>query len=242
MAEANTPAPYTTQDSETAKKRIKKTPLSVELPEKGAPKWTILYGDLMSVVLIFFVLLFSMSTTSKVKYQKSVQSMQKALLSKKQLSSLEKTDIEKLIEIKEQLDKDFQNSEMRSFIKTGFDKKGIRIIIKDSVFFESGDSTLLPTAVPIMNTISTALSEYTYPIIVEGHTDNLPISTEHYASNWELATGRASSVVRFFIDYGNINPNRLVATGYAEFRPLTENSSAINRAKNRRVEIKILEE
>lgn len=239
MNDQNTP---TASNDKLSKRKKTKQMLPVDNSEKGAPKWIVLYGDLMSVILIFFVLLFSMSSTNKVKYQQSVQSMQKAMLSKKQVANLEKTDIEKLIEIKEQLDKNFQNTEMRNYITTDFDKNGIRIVIKDSVFFQSGDNNLLVTAIPILDTIATALHSNKYPIIVEGHTDDIPISTDFFPSNWELATARASSVVRYFIHYGDLDPNRLVASGYAEFRPIAENNSSSNRAKNRRVEIKILEE
>jgi chemotaxis protein MotB len=72
---------------------------------------------------------------------------------------------------------------------------------------------------------------------VEGHTDNVPIHTNRFPSNWELSIARAVSVVKYFVDVGNINPQRLSAVGYGESRPLVPNSSAANLAKNRRVEI-----
>jgi chemotaxis protein MotB len=224
-----------TEPKGKAKKEPKK------MVENGAPKWVVLYGDLMAVMLVFFVLLFSMSTTDKIKYQGTIKSVQEALLSAEKLANLEQTDIEKLIEIKEKIDLEFNDSDMRDYIVTGFEKNGIRIMIKDSVFFRSGGSDLLPTAIPILNSIADAIRGHAYPIIVEGHTDDIPIKTIRFPSNWELSTSRASSVVRFFQNYGNIKSIRLTPLGHADNRPLVANTSNASRSKNRRVEIKILD-
>ncbi len=214
--------------------------LSVELVERGSPRWTISFADLLSLLLIFFVLLFSMSTTSKVKYQQSIESMQKALLSKKQIEQLGKTDAQNLSDIQQAIDSELKRTGMNNNISTQLDNNGVRIIVNDSIFYASGEANLLESATPILNTIGKALLKYPYKISIEGHTDNIPISTEKYPSNWELSSARASSVVKHFINTNNINPKRLVAIGYADNRPIAANNSDANRAKNRRVEIKIL--
>lgn len=213
----------------------------IEIPtDSGAPRWIMLYADLMSVVLIFFILLFSMSSFNKAAYQASVKSMQDALLTKKQLSEVEPRK-NKLLEIKQKLDQQLAQSEMREYIETSFDQTGIKITVKDSVFFRSGRAELLATSVPILNTIAHALKNQHYPVMVEGHTDNIPIATEKYPSNWELSASRASSVVKYLIYYGQLDPRLVSATGFAEYRPIVANTSESNRAKNRRVEIKIID-
>ncbi|MDD5455893.1 MAG: flagellar motor protein MotB [Candidatus Margulisbacteria bacterium] len=223
-------------------KAYKNKKVSIPVPvDPGAPRWSLMFGDLLSQILVFFVLLFSISNTNIVKYQQSIKSMQETLLSKTQLAKLAKNDIEKLMDIKKELDSNIKKSDYSSSISTDFDNNGIRIIINDSLFFDSGDSELLSSAVPALNTIINAINKSSYPVLVEGHTDNIPIVTDKYPSNWELSTGRACSVVKYFIDTGHLDPKRLVATGYADNRPVAQNISEENRAKNRRVEIKILE-
>ena len=208
----------------------------------GAPRWTLTFSDVISQILVFFVMLFSMSTMDKFKYQESVQSMQKALLTKQQQELLEKTDFERLREINEIITKKISSSDARNSVSTRFDKDGIRIIVKDSVFFITGESELLPGASPVLLTIANALSGYQFKILVEGHTDNIPIRTDKYPTNWELSTARATNVVKYLISQGHLSPERLMATGFAEFRPLLDNSSDENRSRNRRVEIKVMTE
>lgn len=218
-------------------------PIQTDDPENtGAPRWTLTFSDVMSQILVFFVMLFSMSTMDKFKYQESVQSMQKALLTKQQQELLEKTDFERLKEINEIINRKISSSDARNSVSTKFDKDGIRIIVKDSVFFTSGESDLLPGASPVLLTIANALSGYHFKILVEGHTDNIPISTEKYPSNWELSTARATNVVKYLISQGHLAPERLMATGFAEFRPLLDNNTDSHRARNRRVEIKVMTE
>lgn len=115
---------------------------------------------------------------------------------------------------------------------------GITIDIEASVLFASGDARLNPAAVRVLIAVAQILAPTNFPVIVEGHTDNTPISTAQFPSNWELSGMRASSVVRLFIDNG-VDGRRLAATGYADQRPLADNATADGRQRNRRVSLTI---
>lgn len=115
---------------------------------------------------------------------------------------------------------------------------GITVDINASLLFASGDARLDATAVRALEALARILAPSEFPIIVEGHTDNTPINTAQFPSNWELSGMRASSVVRVFVENG-VAPARLTATGYAEQRPVADNATAEGRQRNRRVAIAI---
>ncbi|MBA3034063.1 MAG: flagellar motor protein MotD [Gammaproteobacteria bacterium] len=113
---------------------------------------------------------------------------------------------------------------------------GITVEINASVLFDSGEARLQTPAVRALTAVGQILATTDFPITVEGHTDNAPINTPLFPSNWELSGARAASVVRLFIDTG-VNPRSLTATGYAEQRPIADNANAEGRQRNRRVAI-----
>jgi chemotaxis protein MotB len=115
---------------------------------------------------------------------------------------------------------------------------GITVDINASVLFAPGDASLDPGAIQALRAVASVLAPTDFPVTVEGHTDNVPINTPQFPSNWELSGMRASSVVRLFIDSG-VDPRRLTATGYADQRPIDDNATSEGRARNRRVAITI---
>ncbi len=115
----------------------------------------------------------------------------------------------------------------------------VEVEIRNSVLFPSGSALLQESAVPVLEEVAQILADHDNSIRVEGFTDNVPIHTVVYPSNWELSTARASSVVRLFMDNG-ISPQRMVAQGYGEYRPVASNDTPEGRAQNRRVVIIVL--
>ena len=115
---------------------------------------------------------------------------------------------------------------------------GISVEINASVLFESGEARLQVPAIVALTTVGQIMATTDFPITVEGHTDNAPINSPLFPSNWELSTSRAASVVRLFIDTG-VDPRRLTASGYAEQRPLADNATVEGRQRNRRVSINL---
>ena len=115
----------------------------------------------------------------------------------------------------------------------------ITVRIKGKVLFESGDAELNDEAKPILNEIARIVSEFPeYNVNIKGHTDNVPISTKQFPSNWELSAIRSTTVLKYLIEKG-IHASRLTATGYGELLPLIPNTSEENRAINRRVEFEL---
>jgi chemotaxis protein MotB len=115
--------------------------------------------------------------------------------------------------------------------------KTMRIILTGDLFFALGESQLSEHAKASLRQIVTIIQQTPYMINVVGHTDNLPMRSKQFMSNWELSVARASSVARFLIDEMGMNPVQFVVSGYASYRPIAPNTTAENRAKNRRVEI-----
>ncbi len=114
----------------------------------------------------------------------------------------------------------------------------VNLVIKDDVLFDEGSPDLKATGAAVLERIAQLLDQNNYPVSVEGHTDNIPIHTAQFPSNWELSTFRATTVTRYFIDHG-IAVDRLRAIGYADTHPIADNGTAAGRARNRRVSLVI---
>jgi chemotaxis protein MotB len=119
-------------------------------------------------------------------------------------------------------------------------RRGLVVSLKEAGFFHSGEAAIRPDSYELINTISELMSQYNNPLRVEGHTDNIPIKTAQFPSNWELSTARATNGLKYLIDHFDVDPDKISATGYAEFRPIAENTTTEGRAKNRRVDLVML--
>lgn len=115
--------------------------------------------------------------------------------------------------------------------------EGLTLRFDDSLLFGVGSAALSIKTLPLLDKIGQAIEQTDYPVRIEGHTDNIPIRTRRYPSNWELSTARAVNVLRYFVKSRNISAQQLTAVGCGPFQPLTTNDSWKNRSKNRRVEI-----
>jgi chemotaxis protein MotB len=142
------------------------------------------------------------------------------------------------VRIKHELDAYAASHGFSSSVKTSIEARGLVIrVLTDDLLFASGQATLDPRAHGLLGEIAQLLNvDETHPIDVEGNTDNVPIHSSVFPSNWELSTARASTVVQFLIERG-VSPRRLTATGYADQRPLDSDATAAGRSRNRRVEI-----
>lgn len=116
-------------------------------------------------------------------------------------------------------------------------ERGVVLVLQEQALFDSGEATVLPDAYPFLNKVGDLLERIPNFVKVEGHTDNRPISTYQYPSNWELSSARASSVIRYLISNERIDPKRFIAVGYGDTRPIAPNDTAANLQKNRRVEV-----
>jgi chemotaxis protein MotB len=108
------------------------------------------------------------------------------------------------------------------------------------MLFDSGKSDLKPRGMTLLDTLAERLRTMPNEIRVEGHTDNIPIATPLYPSNWELSSARATTVGRYLAEHSDVAPNRIIAAGYGEFRPVASNDTREGRARNRRVDLVVL--
>ena len=140
-------------------------------------------------------------------------------------------------------------SELERALATQIDRKeavlhverdGLVVTLREFGFFDSGSADMKPSAKAAFDRVAAILRAHSCAVRVEGHTDNVPIHTAEFASNWELSTARASRLVRSLIETHGISPALLSAAGYAEFRPASDNSTIQGRASNRRVDLVIL--
>jgi chemotaxis protein MotB len=125
-------------------------------------------------------------------------------------------------------------------ISTEINERGLVIHVVESSLFDPGQATLKPEAIAVLDRIAQEVKSIPNQVRVEGHTDDRPIATLRFPSNWELSSARATAVVRYFVTKYQFAPERLSALGFGEYRPLAPNNSEPNRAKNRRVDIVVL--
>lgn len=145
-----------------------------------------------------------------------------------------------LVELKKTLDKYISENGLQGDLSTALTEDGLLIRIKDAALFPSGGAELRPESRRLGEQIAKLLSPLTQRVTVSGHTDNMPINTREFPSNWELSSRRAVNFMRFLLaqDTG-LMPARFSATGYGEFRPLAGNNTTEGRSSNRRVEVLI---
>lgn len=213
--------------------------------DEGAPNdWLNTYADLMSLLLTFFVLLFSMSSVNANKFQTFIQSIGGGMgvkqISNLDLGSNQQSSNDQLRKIYNNLNKYISENQLKGSVKLVLNERGLIIRFVDGVLFDTGKADLKPESIIILDKISSVLKSCDYPIKVEGHTDDVPIYNSKYPSNWELSTDRAVTVLKHLVNKHGISPERLSAEGFGEYRPIVPNTSDSNRAKNRRVDIVIL--
>lgn len=221
----------------------------------GAPAWMSTYGDLITQILIFFVLLFSFSNVDRGKFNAAMLSLQGSLgiieggMTLKEGDFIEAGDVGSfLISAEEQKELEALETKVQEIIdennlrgmQVNLDERGLLIRFIEGVLFDSGKASIKNDAKAILDKLAPLLIESHRQIRIEGHTDNLPINTHEFPSNWELSTARAVNVVKYMIEKHNFSPYILSAAGYSEYRPVAPNDSAKNRALNRRVDIIIL--
>jgi chemotaxis protein MotB len=155
--------------------------------------------------------------------------------------SAKQNEQEEFKRVKKELDAYVARNKLQNKVETQITRRGLVIrLLTDNVLFDSGDATLKPAGKPLLGKVATLLQvDRVHPINVEGHTDNVPIRSANYPTNWELSTARAASVVRLLIS-DKVPATRLGAVGYAQLHPIASNDSAGGKSRNRRVEIVLL--
>jgi len=248
---------------------------------KGTPKWMVTYSDMVTLVLVFFILLFSMSQIDRVKFETITESFQSRAILDFLPSSVPSEDIsgddrlggagmdedendagededadidglmdqleewekkvDALARLMENVESFLESEELGDVISATRTEEGVILVLQDSILFDSAEAQILDSGRPFLNEVGELLKGIPNSVRVEGHTDDRPISTYRYPSNWELSGARAGSVVRYFIEEHGLDEDRFLIAGYGDTRPVVENKGPENWSKNRRVEIVILE-
>ena len=194
--------------------------------------WAVTFGDMMTQILAFFILILAISVPNAEKFKEAMEQIQ---------SHFKKTvEPTKLEVVQEQIEKIIVDENLTKDVHLTSDTRGIVLFASGDLFFKSGESELNTEIKYFLDSINDTIKDVPYKLLVEGHTDDIPIKTERFPSNWELSSARASSVVKYFIEKG-VAPVRLSAVGYAEYKPRFPKTPE-NRPQNRRVEIVILRE
>ncbi len=226
-------------------------------------RWMVSYADFLTLLFAFFVVMYAISSVNEGKYRVLSESIVSAFRNETvssggqsivviQASSSQPKQVEP--NKTQDLAKQRQREKMRNVAKDILEvlaplvqqgkvrvletTRGVTIEINDSILFSPGQAQLHPTSVKAMQAVAEVLAASDFPIIIEGHTDNVPINTLQFPSNWELSAVRATTVLRLFADAG-VGAERLTAIGYGETRPVEPNLLAEGRARNRRVTIMI---
>lgn len=256
---------------------------SRRLEQKGAPKWMVTYSDLVTLILVFFVLLFSMSQIDAEKFKAIAEAFRSETIFEAMPSIIQEQYPTENVEVLKEEENDdksedatpiddqegqaeseattvegtpdqdeldlllaevenyLNENDLNEVISATRTIQGVVLVLQESVLFETGEAEILDPAKPFLNKVSTLLTNIPNEVRVEGHTDNRPISSYRYPSNWELSGARASSVIRFLIESNDFNKSRFIAAGFGDTRPVAPNDSAEGWSANRRVEIVILD-
>ncbi|HBT47767.1 MAG TPA: flagellar motor protein MotS [Peptococcaceae bacterium] len=228
--------------------------------DDGAPTWMITYSDLMTLLLVFFVLLFSFSVIDVIKLQRFLTSFRGVGILEGATAVLDQAEpppdmngeifeipldaeaaahARQMMETYQAIQDFLAENGLEDVVEVRYEEGGVALDIKERILFDSGKADLKPEARLVLDKVADLLAELPNNIRVEGHTDNRPINTPEFPSNWELSAARAIRVVRYFIDRHGLEPSRFTAVGHGEYRPLLPNTSPENMAQNRRVVILI---
>ena len=226
-------------------------------------RWLVSYADFITLLFAFFVVMYSVSSVNEGKFRTVSDSIKAALnpISSQPVSSMRFDLGDHKAQLAESIDKqvlfirkfqkglrkrtaakaDITQAVMPNGLSIKQGDRSIVLTLSDSLLFESGQAVLREEAYPILEAFAEVLNEYGMGVRVEGHTDNVPVSSPQFASNWELSAMRAASVARVLAEIFHVAPDQLMATGLGEFHPVSDNFTPENRAKNRRVELVVTE-
>jgi len=196
--------------------------------ESYTTQWMVPYSTLMLILMIFFAALYGLSYMQSVEYEMAIAEMDTM-----------NPNLKKEILLAKNMQKYIEDHQIIDIAEIKVSARYIRMNLKSPALFESGRAEMKTGILHLFEELSRQLTMVDNSLVIEGHTDNIPIHNKFFNSNWELSAARAFSVLYILIKKG-IDPKRLAAHGFGEFRPAFPNDSEENRARNRRIEITII--
>ncbi len=226
--------------------------------DEPTDRWLVSYADFITLLFAFFVVMYSISNVNVGKYRVLSDSVMTAFSAQSSspfpigsqlgisvqrapiaVGLIGQTGLVSMKETAATLDNRLKKWVKKGMVAVSGNEKWLEIEIQSQLLFKTGDSVLSANAQQVLSELSDVLKTTKNPLYVSGYTDNVPINTGRFPSNWELSSARSASVVRGLAANG-INPARMGAIGYGEFRPIVANDSEENRQKNRRVVIRVM--
>ena len=233
-----------------AESRLKKKPEETKVETAGMMRWLLTYADMITLMLALFIILFAMSTISRVKFQQFAKDVSGGFDNQWSVNQPPNGGVNgkeafnansDVPLIQKQLQKYVEQHKLQSQVQVHMDHRGLVItLLSDKAYYDSGSAQLRPQTKEILDAVDSFLRKNQNLIRVEGNTDNVPIATAEYPSNWELSTARAVNVVRYLVEHDRLDPTRISAAGYGQFHPRTDNSTAEAKQQNRRVDVVLL--
>lgn len=218
-------------------------------------RWLVSYADFITLLFAFFVSMYAISSVNEGKFRVLSDSLSVAF-NPSLYSTVKLHDGPRFVkeqrshaadEFQEVFDNKYQkltnalkDLEKEQKLSMIYDHKKITIRISESIVFQPGTDEMVPEALPVIDEIANALKDMSNNVRVEGHTDNIPTNTSRFPSNWDLSSARALKVLKYLVEKHKYDPKRLSASGYGEWRPVASNDTPEGRAKNRRIDLQIL--
>ncbi len=232
--------------------RLRQGAADEQLDGAGMMRWLLTYADMITLLLALFVILFSISTVDRVKVQRLVHDISGGFNNEDainnppdggktaQQTGASTEDLD-LVRINAQLQSYIWLHSLETGVSTRIDRRGLVIsLLADKALYSSGEADLPPSTKHLLDEINAEFLTTRSHIRIEGNTDNVPIDTSKYPTNWELSAARATGVTRYLVEDKGLSPLRVSLAGYGEYRPRVENNTPGNRQFNRRVDIVIL--
>ena len=232
---------------------------------ENAERWLLTYADLITLLMVFFVVMFAMSNSDKAKFDQLSVSLKQAFrvdvlrgynptslhgdggaapltaaIQEAIWASPDSRMVSTLSELQDAMQRLPQPDGTSRTIEVGTARDGVVISMSGGSLFDSGRADLKSDGVTLLDALAPRLREMPNEVRIEGHTDNVPISTALFPSNWELSSARATTVARRMVEYGWVKANRVIAAGYGDARPMASNDTREGRTRNRRVDIVII--
>lgn len=229
--------------------------MSRKKPEKKeiSQGWLTTYSDMMTLVLTFFVLLYSFALVDLKKFNSMAASIRSAfggenpsilqynydsgnapILGSSSSGGQSENDVYQTVS------KFIETNSLKQYVTIKEGSRGVYIEFNEKILFDSGRAEIKQQGMAALMKISELIRNMPNQIVIEGHTDNVPIHTDQYSSNWELSTARSLSVLKYFIENRGMDPRRFSIAGYGEYDPIASNDAPEGRAQNRRVNILII--
>lgn len=216
-------------------------------------RWLLTYADLITLLMAFFVIMYAMSRVNTARFAELSHSLKVAFNGRPSVvklgtappSNLVKPPITPpptpaLVQLYEEIQALIKSQGLSGQVSVQMNSAGVTISLLEDTLFDLGSATIKPSSTPVLLKVAVLLSHVPNAIEVQGYTDNLPIHTRQFPSNWELSAARALHVLEFLNAPGGIAPQRLRATAYGQYHPFASNATSAGRQENRRVEIVVL--